>query len=158
MGARPLRRVIQHKVEDRLSDALLAKQFNDGDEILVDYDPETNEILLSKSEENPTEPEAALRHRRPKVIRFLEEAANWACKQPQFALFVYIIETWLNSNPICLPELRAHRAADAGALPAVRHLEQHGRRSDCRAGCPGQAARRNPGWAGASLPAPPGRD
>jgi len=60
MGARPLRRVIQFKIEDRLSDAVLAKQFNAGDEILVYYDPETNEFLLSKSEENPTEPEAAL--------------------------------------------------------------------------------------------------
>jgi len=60
MGARPLRRVIQFKIEDRLSDAVLAKQFNAGDEILVDYDPETNELLLTKSEENPAEPEAAV--------------------------------------------------------------------------------------------------
>jgi ATP-dependent Clp protease ATP-binding subunit ClpC len=36
MGARPLRRVIQRKVEDRLSDALLAKEFEDGDSILID--------------------------------------------------------------------------------------------------------------------------
>ena len=33
MGARPLRRVIQQKVEDRLSDALLAKEFIDGDTV-----------------------------------------------------------------------------------------------------------------------------
>ena len=32
MGARPLRRVIQYKVEDRLSDAVLAKEFEDGDD------------------------------------------------------------------------------------------------------------------------------
>src|SRR5512146_1518871 len=38
MGARPLRRVIQHKVEDALSDALLAKEFEDGDTILIDLD------------------------------------------------------------------------------------------------------------------------
>ena len=36
MGARPLRRVIQRKIEDRLSDALLAKEFEDGQNILID--------------------------------------------------------------------------------------------------------------------------
>lgn len=36
MGARPLRRIIQQKVEDPLSDALLAGEFEDGDAILVD--------------------------------------------------------------------------------------------------------------------------
>jgi ATP-dependent Clp protease ATP-binding subunit ClpC len=36
MGARPLRRVIQQKIEDRLSDALLAKEFEEGQNILVD--------------------------------------------------------------------------------------------------------------------------
>ena len=36
MGARPLRRVIQRKIEDRLSDALLAKEFEDADTILID--------------------------------------------------------------------------------------------------------------------------
>jgi len=36
MGARPLRRVIQRKIEDRLSDALLAKEFEDGQNVLID--------------------------------------------------------------------------------------------------------------------------
>jgi ATP-dependent Clp protease ATP-binding subunit ClpC len=36
MGARPLKRVIQSKVEDRLSDALLSGEFKDGDRILID--------------------------------------------------------------------------------------------------------------------------
>jgi ATP-dependent Clp protease ATP-binding subunit ClpC len=45
MGARPLRRVIQQKVEDKLSDALLAHDFNDGDEILIDIDEEKNITL-----------------------------------------------------------------------------------------------------------------
>ena len=40
MGARPLRRVIQQNVEDRLSDALLANEFEDGDNILVDVETE----------------------------------------------------------------------------------------------------------------------
>lgn len=57
MGARPLRRVIQLKVEDRLSDAVLSKQFNNGDVVVVDIDSETDEIVLRKSEETPTENE-----------------------------------------------------------------------------------------------------
>ena len=36
-GARPLRRVIQNEVEDRLSDALLDDQFHEGDTIRLDY-------------------------------------------------------------------------------------------------------------------------
>ena len=38
MGARPLRRVIQQKIEDRLSDALLAEKFEQGQQILVDVE------------------------------------------------------------------------------------------------------------------------
>ena len=44
MGARPLRRVIQQKIEDRLSDALLAKEFEDGQSILVDVETVMEEI------------------------------------------------------------------------------------------------------------------
>jgi len=47
MGARPLRRVIQHKVEDALSDMLLAKEFEDGDNILVDLN-EDHQIVLKR--------------------------------------------------------------------------------------------------------------
>jgi ATP-dependent Clp protease ATP-binding subunit ClpC len=36
MGARPLRRVIQAKLEDTLSDGMLAGQFNDGDAVRVE--------------------------------------------------------------------------------------------------------------------------
>ena len=61
MGARPLRRVIQLKIEDKLSDAVLAKEFVDGDTVVVDVDPETSEIVLhGKREENPAEPEQAV--------------------------------------------------------------------------------------------------
>ena len=38
MGARPLRRVIQHRIEDKLSDALLAKEFDEGQNILIDVE------------------------------------------------------------------------------------------------------------------------
>lgn len=58
MGARPLRRVIQQKVEDRLSDALLAGEFNDGDAIIVDVEEE--EIVLRRGKEEPSSPEAVV--------------------------------------------------------------------------------------------------
>ncbi|NMB87085.1 MAG: ATP-dependent Clp protease ATP-binding subunit, partial [Chloroflexi bacterium] len=59
MGARPLRRVIQHKVEDPLSDALLAHEFEDGSEILIDTN-EDSDVVLKKAEGDPTEPEQAM--------------------------------------------------------------------------------------------------
>ncbi len=46
MGARPLRRTIQQKVEDPLSDALLSGDFHDGDELLVDL--VENEVVLKR--------------------------------------------------------------------------------------------------------------
>jgi ATP-dependent Clp protease ATP-binding subunit ClpC len=52
MGARPLRRVMQHKVEDTLSDALLAKEFEDGDTILIDLDDD-HQIVLKKDLKEP---------------------------------------------------------------------------------------------------------
>lgn len=61
MGARPLRRVIQHKVEDRLSDALLAGEFEDGNAIKVMV--ADGEIVLSRvtsEEESPSEEMAAV--------------------------------------------------------------------------------------------------
>ena len=53
-GARPLRRIIQNEVEDKLSEALLRGEFHDGDAVEVDYDGEkiiiraTAEALLSE--------------------------------------------------------------------------------------------------------------
>jgi ATP-dependent Clp protease ATP-binding subunit ClpC len=46
MGARPLRRIIQLKVEDPLSDALLSGTFHEGDMILVDVEEE--EVMLRR--------------------------------------------------------------------------------------------------------------
>ena len=51
MGARPLRRVIQQKIEDPLSDLLLAKKFVSGDLVLVTLD-ENNELSFRKQTEN----------------------------------------------------------------------------------------------------------
>ena len=46
MGARPLKRIIQQKVEDVLSDALLSGQFVDGEAIVVDVSDD--EIVLRR--------------------------------------------------------------------------------------------------------------
>jgi ATP-dependent Clp protease ATP-binding subunit ClpC len=56
-GARPLRRVIQQKVEDPLSDRVLAGEFVDGDAVKVDVN-EDGELVLNKAkiEEKLTEP------------------------------------------------------------------------------------------------------
>jgi ATP-dependent Clp protease ATP-binding subunit ClpC len=59
MGARPLKRVIQSKVEDRLSDALLSGEFKNGDRVLVDA--ADGEIVLRLDEAEPEgEAQAAL--------------------------------------------------------------------------------------------------
>ena len=52
MGARPLRRVIQQKIEDRLSDAVLSGQFKHGDTIVVDVEvgEDETEIVLHSQE------------------------------------------------------------------------------------------------------------
>jgi ATP-dependent Clp protease ATP-binding subunit ClpC len=52
MGARPLKRVIQQKVEDPLSDALLSGKFDDGDTVLVDV--VEGEIILRRAEGEPS--------------------------------------------------------------------------------------------------------
>ena len=53
MGARPLKRVIQQKVEDTLSDSMLAGKFEDGDTIIVDVEDE--EIVLKRGEGEPAD-------------------------------------------------------------------------------------------------------
>ncbi|NLF00973.1 MAG: AAA domain-containing protein, partial [Anaerolineales bacterium] len=57
-GARPLRRVIQQRVEDPLSDGLLSRAFELGDTVVVDA--EEGAIVLRTAEAEPEmEPEAA---------------------------------------------------------------------------------------------------
>jgi ATP-dependent Clp protease ATP-binding subunit ClpC len=57
-GARPLRRVIQSRIEDILSDAILAGTFSAGDTVVADA--EEDEIVLRRAEgmekESSTEP------------------------------------------------------------------------------------------------------
>jgi ATP-dependent Clp protease ATP-binding subunit ClpC len=51
MGARPLRRVIQNKIEDGLSDAILAGKFHDGDTVRIEA--KDKEIVLTPVVEEP---------------------------------------------------------------------------------------------------------
>ena len=53
MGARPLRRVIQNKVEDRLSDGLLSGEFRNGDRVMVDATE--GEIVLRPERPEPAD-------------------------------------------------------------------------------------------------------
>ena len=48
-GARPLRRVIQDEIEDRLSDALLESRFQEGDRVVIDV--EADEVILKSASE-----------------------------------------------------------------------------------------------------------
>jgi ATP-dependent Clp protease ATP-binding subunit ClpC len=48
-GARPLRRVIQNELEDRLSEALLEERFSPGDTVLIDV--QNDEVVLVKQAE-----------------------------------------------------------------------------------------------------------
>jgi ATP-dependent Clp protease ATP-binding subunit ClpC len=52
-GARPLRRVIQDELEDRLSDAILEGRFEEGDRVHIDV--QNGEVVLTKAEE-PAQP------------------------------------------------------------------------------------------------------
>jgi ATP-dependent Clp protease ATP-binding subunit ClpC len=60
MGARPLRRVIQHKVEDPLSDSLLAGDFNDNDTIIVDMVDDEIVLLRSAGEVHSQPPQPVI--------------------------------------------------------------------------------------------------
>ncbi len=62
-GARPLRRLIQQTVEDKLSDAVLAGEFSEGETVIVDVDPGTGtgdgEIILRHATPEDATPEEA---------------------------------------------------------------------------------------------------
>jgi ATP-dependent Clp protease ATP-binding subunit ClpC len=50
MGARPLRRAVQHEIEDRLSEKILHGELNAGDHVKVDFDaslPEDEQFTFS---------------------------------------------------------------------------------------------------------------
>jgi len=54
MGARPLRRIIQQKIEDPLSDRMLSGEFEDGDTINIDL--QEDEVVLQRGEAKAAQP------------------------------------------------------------------------------------------------------
>ncbi len=50
MGARPVRRIIQQQLEDKLSDSMLAHDFVDGDTILVDVEEVVNDLGVTETQ------------------------------------------------------------------------------------------------------------
>ena len=55
MGARPLKRAIQTYIEDEISVKLITKEFVDGDRILVEKDPDKDELLFTKDAQSKDE-------------------------------------------------------------------------------------------------------
>ncbi len=52
-GARPLRRLMQREIDDRLASALLAGEIADGDMVLVSFDGTTDGLSVGKAELSP---------------------------------------------------------------------------------------------------------
>jgi ATP-dependent Clp protease ATP-binding subunit ClpC len=59
-GARPLRRVIQNELEDRLSEALLQERFTAGDTVMIDVAEDGDLVLTTKTPDHAEPPEPAL--------------------------------------------------------------------------------------------------
>jgi ATP-dependent Clp protease ATP-binding subunit ClpB len=53
-GARPLRRLMQHQIDDKLATALLSGEIRDGDVVVVDLDSETDALSVHRGEAPPT--------------------------------------------------------------------------------------------------------
>lgn len=53
-GARPLRRLMQHEIDDRLARAILSNQITDGDVVRVHVDPEKDALTVDRMEDVPT--------------------------------------------------------------------------------------------------------
>ena len=58
LGARPLRRLIQNEVEDRLSDELLGGKFGEGDTAIVDLDEDGKICIKVRAKETAALPVA----------------------------------------------------------------------------------------------------
>ena len=58
LGARPLRRLIQNEVEDKLSDELLGGKLSEGDTAIVDLDEDGKVVVKVRSEEMAALPAA----------------------------------------------------------------------------------------------------
>ncbi|WP_193509264.1 ATP-dependent Clp protease ATP-binding subunit [Cryobacterium sp. BB736] len=52
-GARPLRRLMQHEIDDRLASAILAGEIRDGNTVLVELNPDADELSIRSAEHEP---------------------------------------------------------------------------------------------------------
>ena len=52
-GARPLRRLMQHEIDDKLAKALLAGEIRDGDTVMVSIDPDSDGLSVGRFEGAP---------------------------------------------------------------------------------------------------------
>jgi ATP-dependent Clp protease ATP-binding subunit ClpB len=48
-GARPLRRLMQHEIDDKLATALLGGEIRDGDTVRVDLDSDNDTLTIHKT-------------------------------------------------------------------------------------------------------------
>jgi ATP-dependent Clp protease ATP-binding subunit ClpB len=48
-GARPLRRLMQHEIDDRLATALIAGNISDGDAVVVDVASDGDSLTVSRN-------------------------------------------------------------------------------------------------------------
>ena len=53
-GARPLRRLMQHEIDDRLARALLAGEVHDGDTVMVGIESGADELKVGRFEDTPS--------------------------------------------------------------------------------------------------------
>jgi ATP-dependent Clp protease ATP-binding subunit ClpB len=53
-GARPLRRLMQHEIDDKLARALLTGEVRDGDTVMVSIEPGADELKVTRFEDAPS--------------------------------------------------------------------------------------------------------
>ncbi len=58
-GARPLKRVIQRRIQDKLAEAILEGRVREGDTVEVDYDPDADEFVFRRVATEEAEPAMA---------------------------------------------------------------------------------------------------
>jgi len=75
MGARPLRRVIQQKIEEPISDGILAGEFKSGDTIVIDVEPGEDEAqIVLRRQDTPGGEDDAAEHEPPSDAQPAQEA------------------------------------------------------------------------------------
>ena len=53
-GARPLRRLMQHEIDDKLARAMLSGEVRDGDTVMVSIEPGADELTVTRFSDAPS--------------------------------------------------------------------------------------------------------